>query len=137
MTSMRVAAEAVAAQINRECSFDGGVYSKYNPTAPVAAAVVVPGDPWGDFAETGFCEPEIGLDVVLVVAGTMPPSDALVWFEERVTEVIDALDADPTLGGCVDGVAVQRWSPPTEVAGPNGPLVQVVVTLSPMQVTAS
>ncbi|MEM9521563.1 MAG: hypothetical protein AAGA37_19795 [Actinomycetota bacterium] len=124
------AAQLLADTLVAGCDFAGGVFPTYNPSATAGSAVIVPGDPWGDTSDgNAFCEFDVSFDIVMLQPAHNNPAPVAAWFAARVVETIRALhDADE-----VDAV-VESWTPPQAAPGPNGDLIQVVVTLTPMTI---
>lgn len=123
---IRELADEIRECIDDDVAFPGGVFSRYNPQAPVKSAVIVPAAQWGDPDpdEETFCHRAVRLDVSLTLAAGGHPGDALEWFESRVAHVIARLDADGPVG-------VERWGQPLEVAGSNGSVLEVLIELTP------
>jgi len=130
MTPARRAAQAVCSILEPLKVFQGGVKPGFNTLGVPASCVVVPGDPWLEYADMPFCGYSVRLDAVLTVAGSVDAQVALEWFECRANDMHEAFQSADSPD--VDGVQIEAVSTMTEFDGPAGSVYQVVVALTPM-----
>lgn len=127
------AAKAIAAAVGENTGV-GTAKALPPATLTVDTAIVSPAPEWGTIAGQNFCDAAIRWEIILVA----PHADyaaAFVWFHKRLAELAAAFDTDPTLGGVVDGCAVESWSQPQLVKLAGGDGIAVFVRLIPMHIT--
>lgn len=113
--------EALKAQLDEELARDINVYA-YRPANPVPPYVaVISGDPYISYYET-FASSAVGslcdVQLELIIGQTADAISAQVFIDDllsagagQTSSVIDALEADPTLGGVVATCIALRAGP--------------------------
>lgn len=86
---------------------------------------------WDD--RSTFCRPSVNLSVV-VVGPTKDWVAAAEWLDERVELAVDALKADPTLGGLTSHMSLASISEPGLVTTSTGDFLAAELRLASIQI---